>query len=70
MGGREGGDEVVVVTGQQGHVARLHVPSHAGFQHRHRLHRYCARASLMTDDEGNGMNIGDEVGMGWDGGRE
>ena len=56
-GGREGGDEVVVSV-QQVRVAWPHVPHHAWLQHRHHLHRYCARASLVTDDEGGRMDIG------------
>ena len=52
-GGREGGDEVVISV-QQDHVARPHVPRHAWLQHRHHLHGYCARASLTTDDERGG----------------
>ena len=56
----EVGDEVVV-SGPHDHVARLHVPSHVGLQHQHDLHRYCARASLITDDEG---------GRRWDGHRD
>ena len=67
VGGR--GNEVVVSV-QQDHVARPHVPRHAWLQHRHHLHRYYARASLITDDEVGGMDIRDEVGMGWDRGRD
>ena len=29
----------------------IHVPPHAGFQHQHNLHRHCARAPVIADDE-------------------